>query len=52
MRCKNCGHEFQSDKQHMVYCPCGKTFSDWVWGDIYRYGGEFEELTHDRAISR
>ena len=41
-RCKSCGHVFQADKNHMVYCPCGKTYSDWVHGDTYRYGGDFE----------
>ena len=43
MKCKSCGHVFNHDRQHMTYCPCGKTFQDWLgWGSLYRYGGEFD----------
>ena len=40
MECKSCGHIFKEEKKHMVRCPCGKSYVDWMWGNLYRWGGD------------
>jgi len=40
IKCNSCGHVFKEEMQRMVRCPCGKSYIDWMYDNIYRYGGD------------